>query len=134
MKKTWKTLIIVLLAVFLVWNAFVFFVAFSGCPPAYDVITLTYVPETPGNGTAIIHVTDQDLLSHPYLKEAFENGKRIILPVYAIPDIIPGNCFGPEYAVHRMPFWERDKFIECYRQDSKWEYHGTWYRFIALTC
>ena len=57
-----------------------------------------------------------------------------MLPIGAITDIIPDNFFGREYAVHRMPFWERNEFINAYLQSSIWEYNGSYYRFIAFTC
>lgn len=133
MNKSWKYLGIGILTIFLIYHLYIWLFAFSGCPPSYDVRKMNFNPDL-GKIPASVYITDEDMREHPYLKEAFEEGKRVILPTCSLADIIPGTFFGPNYAFHRMPFWERDDFIENYRSDSIWEYHGSYYKFVALAC
>jgi hypothetical protein len=135
MNKKLKGIGIFLLIVFLLWNIIIIFV-FSGCPPAYAVEKI-FTPGTSGPVPASnVHVTDQELASRPYLKEAFDNEKWILLPTGAITDFIPGNFFDPKYTTHRMPLWEKEYFVTTINihENTIWEYNGTYIKFHRLTC
>lgn len=138
MEKLAKTVIAVLLAIFILYTGFilVFGGFIGGCPPAYHVEKI-YNPDSHGSEPAcVVHITDEDLALRPYLKEAFDDEKRIILPVGHPIDLVPGNVFGPEYATHRMPLSDRGEFMNTVhtRQNNIWEHNGTYIRFVALTC
>jgi hypothetical protein len=138
MNKKLKVIGIFLLVVFLLWNIIIMFLAgfIGGCPPAYAVEKI-FTPDTSGPVPASnVHVTDQELASRPYLKEAFDDEKRILLPIGAITDVIPGNFFGPKYAKHRMPLSEKEYFVNTItiQQNTIWEYNGTYIKFYQTTC
>jgi hypothetical protein len=138
MNKKLKVIGILLLVVFLLWNIIIILLAgfFGGCPPAYAVEKI-FTPDTSGPvPVAGVHVTDQELVSRQYLKEAFDDEKWIMLPIGALTDFIPGNFFGPRYATNRMPLWEREYFVNTItiRQNTIWEYKGTYIKFHATTC
>jgi|GEM_PF-5650738 len=121
----------ILLVVVLIWVFITIALAFGG-KYAYDVEKIRYDPDIPGNIPAAgVHITDKDLVTRPYLKEAFEEGKSILIPMGDLTDLIPGNVFGPEYAVHRMPVWEREAFVHTivHEQNTVWEHNGTYIRF-----
>jgi hypothetical protein len=135
MNKKIKVIGILLLVIFLLWNIIIIVLAFSGCPPAYAVEKI-HSPETSGPvPIAGVHVTDRELASRPYLKEAFDNEKWILLPIAAVTDIFPGNFFGPMYAKNRMPIWEREYFVNTItiRQNTIWEYNSTYIKFHRTT-
>jgi hypothetical protein len=138
MNKIAKSVLIVLLVIFLIWTGFVLLFGgyIGGCPPAYDVQKI-YTPDSYGPEPAcVVHITDEDLVLRPYLKEAFEDEKRIILPVGHPIDFIPGNFFGPKYATHRMPLSDRGDFLNTIatQRNNIWEHNGTYIRFTALAC
>jgi hypothetical protein len=136
MNKKLKGIGIFLLIVFLLWNIIIISLAFTGCPPAYAVEKI-FTPDTSGPVPASnVHFTDQEMASLPYLKEAFDDGKWILLPIGAITDFIPGNFFDPKYAKHRMPLREKDYFVNTIttHQNTIWEYNGTYIKFYRLTC
>jgi hypothetical protein len=129
-------LVIFLLVIFILWTGYILIFGgfFGGCPPAY-IVQKVNAPDLSGpEPVSVIHITDEDFISRPYLKEAFEDEERILLPVRHPIDLVPGNIFGPEYATHRMPTRERDDFLAAYRNDTIWEHNGTYIRFIALAC
>ncbi len=124
---------IILLVVFLLWVSITVALAFGG-PYAYDVEKIRYDPDIPGNIPAAgVHITDQDLVSRPYLKEAFDEGKSILIPRGDLTDFFPGSVFGPEYAVNRMPITEREEFVNTIVRQKKtiWEHNGTYIRFLV---
>jgi hypothetical protein len=134
--KEVKCWLILLFAIFLLVNL-VIVLLFGGCPAAYDVEKIEYDPDIPPTRPpSNVHVTDQELASRPYLREAFEQGKSILLPIGAITDFIPGNWYGQSYATHRMPIWERDYFEKTITIDRNtiWEHNGTYIRFLVRTC
>jgi hypothetical protein len=137
MNVNWKFIGIFLLVVILLWNIIIPILGgFGGCPSAYAVEKI-FTPYTSGPVPASnVHVTDEDLISHPYLKEAFDDEKWILLPIGAVTDFVPGNFFGPEYAAHRMPLWEREYFVNTITilQNNIWEHNGTYIKFYATTC
>jgi len=136
MNKKLKVIGILLFVVFVLWNILMIILAFTGCPPSYAVKKI-FVPGTPGPvPVADVHVTDQDLISYPYLKEAFDSEKTILLPIGAVTDFLPGNLFGPDYTKHRMPVWEREYFVNTITisQNTIWEYNGTYIKFYTTTC
>lgn len=136
MKKEVRDLAILLIVIFVLYHCIIFFIT-AGCPPSFAVEKIKYDPNLPSTRPiAGIHVTDQELIRYPFLKEAFENQKWILLPVGAITDFIPGNCFGPEYAVNRIPLWERKQFEDrvFVQHYTIWEHNGTYIKFIAVAC
>ncbi len=139
MKKEVKDIGILLLVIFILWNFIIICFTFGGCPPAYIVEKLHYDPNIPSNEPiAGVHITDQDLVRHPYLREAFDNEKRILimLPIGAITDFIPGNFFGSEYTVNRMQLWEKKYFEDTIfiQQNTIWEYDGMYIKFYKIAC
>jgi hypothetical protein len=127
----------ILLLVFLLWVFITVALAFGNDCNAFDVERIRYDPEIPGTIPASnVHVTDQELVSRPYLKEAFEDGKSILLPRGDLTDIIPGNVFGPEYTLRRMPITDREEFVNTivFEQNTIWEHNGTYIRFRLRTC
>jgi len=134
MTMKWKIIGIVLLVAFLAWGFFIYS-PFGGCPPGWAVKQIDFNPNTSeSENLRIVHVTDQDVMSRPYLREAFQEGKWILLPVGSITDHLPGIFFGPNYALHRISWEDRERFMSEYRNSSIWEYDGRYYRFIAFTC
>ena len=136
MKKEVRDLAILLIVIFILYNFIIFFIT-SGCPPAFAVEKIKYDPNLPSTRPiAGIHVTDQELLKHPFLKEVFEYKRMILLPVGTITDLIPGNIFGPEYTVNRMSLWERKHFEDTIfvQQNTIWEHNGTYIKFYTVAC
>lgn len=124
---------IIVLVVFLLWIFITVVLAF-GSPYAYDVEMIPCDPDNPAQRPpSHVHITDRDLESRPYLAEAFGEGKSILIPRGDLTDLIQGNAFGPEYAVHRMPVWERDEFVHTivHEQNTVWEHNGTYIRFLV---
>ncbi|HII76645.1 MAG TPA: hypothetical protein HA264_06365 [Methanolinea sp.] len=125
----------ILLVVFLIWVFITIALAFGGTY-AYDVEKIRYDPDIPSTiPPSNIHITDQDLVTRPYLKDAFGEGKSILLPRGDLTDLIPGNAFGPEYAMHRMPVWEKEAFVHTivHEHNTVWEHNGTYIRFLVRT-
>jgi len=125
----------ILLVLFLLW-VFVTTVIAFGNPYAYDVERIQYNPDIPGTiPPSNVHITSNELDSRPYLREAFEDGKSILIARGDLTDLIPGHFFGPRYAVHRMPIWERNEFVYTitYERNTIWEHNGTYIRFRVRT-
>jgi hypothetical protein len=119
-----------LLIIFILWNIIITFIAFMGCPPTYVIFNTTY--NESGDNRNLIHISQQDNPPHSGLVEAFSTGKRILLPIGTVTDLIPGSFFGPNYANTRVPVWERGYLEKNYI--SVWEYNGSYYHFAATLC
>jgi hypothetical protein len=123
-----------LLVVFILWNVIFSLLVYSGggCAPTYGVIASTQSEYnyTPREG--VVHLNQSDVVAHPGLVDAFSTGKRILLPIGTVADLIPGSFFGSKYADTRVRIWERGYLEKHYT--SVWEYNGSTFKLVSLQC
>ncbi len=79
MNQYLKYIVIALVLIFILWNLFISAIAFSGCPPTYVILKMTY--NASKNDPNVVHISQQDIPPHPGIVEAFSKGKYILLPI-----------------------------------------------------
>jgi len=124
-----------LLIIFILWNIIFSILVYTGggCAPTYVVqkIGSTSV-DTISMSDNIMHNDPPDISEHPGLVDAFRTGKRILLPIGTVADLIPGSCFGSKYADTRVQIWEMG-YLEKY-YTSVWEYNGSTFKLVSTQC
>lgn len=130
MNQYLKYIVIVLVLIFILWNLFISAIAFSGCPPTYVILKMTY--NASKNDPNVVHISQQDIPPHPGIVEAFSKGKYILLPIGTAADFVPGRFFGSKYADTRISVEER-KYMEKY-YTSVWEYNGSYFKLTTTQC
>jgi len=123
-----------LLILFILWNGIIIVIVYGlgDCPPTYGVIasTKSEYNYTPREG--IVHLTQSDVIAYPGLVDALTNKKAIFLPIGTVTDFIPGDFFGSNYAITRVPIWDR-KYLEN-NYGSTWEYNGSYFKLVSTQC